>query len=182
MRIKKANQHFIARSVLSKAASFAAKSKDRAEAISLAFLIAFTASPVMASGIVDEIGTNLMCQCGCTMVLNTCECGTAEQMRGEIRTMVDQGKTKDDVLNFYVAKYGDKVLSAPKAEGFNLSAYITPFAVILASALAIGLIVRQWVLRTRGATEEPVLAAAPTSPASPDELRARMQRELDEYE
>jgi len=150
--------------------------------VALAFLVAFTATPVMASGIVDEISANLMCQCGCTMVLNTCECGTAEQMRGEIKTMLDQGKTKGDILNFYVGKYGDKVLSAPKAEGFNISAYITPFAVILASALAIGLIVRQWVVRTRAGTEEPVLVEMPTTPASPDELRARMQRELNEYE
>ncbi len=130
----------------------------------------------------DEIGANLMCQCGYTMVLSMCDCGTAEQMRGEIKTMLDEGKTKGDILNFYVGKYGDKVLSAPKAEGFNISAYITPFAVILASALAIGLIVRQWVVRTRAGTAEPALVEMQTTPASPDELRARMQKELSEYE
>lgn len=150
--------------------------------VALAFLIAFTAMPVMASGIIDEISVNLMCQCGCTMVLNTCECGTADQMRGEIKTMLDQGKTKDDILNFYIAKYGDKVLSAPKAEGFNISAYVTPFAVILASALAIGFIVRQWVIRTRIAVREPALEPSPLLPASPDELRAQLQKELSEYE
>ncbi len=150
--------------------------------VALAFLLAFTAMPVMASGIVDEISANLMCQCGCTMVLNTCECGTAEQMRGEIKTMLDQGKSKDDILNFYIGKYGDKVLSAPKAEGFNISAYITPFAVILASALVIGLIVRQWVIRTRTAAQEPALETMPLMPASPDELRAQLQKELGEYE
>ena len=67
------------------------------------FLIAFTAMPALADGIVDEIGANLMCQCGCTMVLSSCDCGTAEQMRGEIRSMIDQGKTKDDILNYYTA-------------------------------------------------------------------------------
>jgi cytochrome c-type biogenesis protein CcmH len=148
----------------------------------LALLIAFTAMPAFAGGIVDEIGANLMCQCGCTMVLSTCDCGTAEQMRGEIRAMLDQGKTKSDILDFYVGKYGDKVLSAPKAEGFNISAYITPFIAILASAVIIAFIVRRWVLQTKTASSAPALASPSTAPASMDDLRARMQRELSEYE
>jgi cytochrome c-type biogenesis protein CcmH len=147
----------------------------------LAFLIAFTAMPALADGIADEIGANLMCQCGCTMVLATCECGTAEQMRTEIVGMIDKGQTKDDILNYYVGKYGEKVLAAPVAQGFNLSAYITPFAVILLGAGAIALIARQWVIRTRTALAQPVLATS-TTIASPDELRARLDNELRAYE
>ncbi len=146
----------------------------------LLFVVTFTAMPVLAGGISDEIQANLMCQCGCTMVLSTCECGTAEQMRGEIKTMLDQGQTKDDILNFYVGKYGEKVLAAPKAQGFNLSAYITPFAVILLGGGALALIVRQWVIHTRTASAEPVLAT--TTPASPDQLRARLENELNAYD
>lgn len=150
----------------------------------LSLVVAFTAMPALADGIVDEISANLMCQCGCTMVLSTCECGTADQLRGEIRSMLDKGKTKDDIVNYYIGKYGDKVLAAPKAEGFNLSAYITPFAVILAGGGILGLIVRQWVIRTRAKPAEVVT----TIPASPDyqgdlgQLRARLDRELSAYE
>ena len=149
--------------------------------IMLAFLIAFTAMPAFADGIVDEIGANLMCQCGCTMVLSSCDCGTAEQMRGEIRSMIDQGKTKDDILNYYVGKYGEKVLAAPVAQGFNLSAYITPFAAILLGAGVIALIARQWVIRTRAALAQPGLVTN-AAPASPDELRARLENELKAYD
>jgi len=148
----------------------------------LALLIAFTAMPALAGGIVDEIGANLLCQCGCTMVLRTCDCGTAEQLRGEIRAMLDQGKTKSDILDFYVGKYGDKVLSAPKAEGFNLTGYVTPFIAILASAVIIAFVVRRWVLQTKTASSAPALASSSTAPASIDDLRDRMQRELSEYE
>ncbi len=147
----------------------------------LALLFAFTGLPALADGLVDEIGANLMCQCGCTMVLSTCDCGTAEQMRGEIRDMISQGKGKDDILNYYAGKYGEKVLAAPVAQGFNLSAYVTPFAVILVGAGAIGLIVRQWVIRTRTLTPQPVLATSAVA-VSPDELRTRLERELQAYE
>jgi cytochrome c-type biogenesis protein CcmH len=149
-------------------------------AVALALLVAFTAVPAMADGIVDEIGTNLMCQCGCTMVLASCDCGTAEQMRGEIRDMLGQGKSKPDILNYYVGKYGEKVLAAPVAQGFNISAYITPFAAILVGASVIGLIVRQWVIRTR--TSVPQLAPVAIANTSPDELRTRLQQELKAYE
>ena len=148
--------------------------------VALALLLAFTAMPAFAEGLVDEIGANLMCQCGCTMVLASCECGTAEQMRGEIREMLGQGKSKPDILNYYVGKYGEKVLAAPVAQGFNLSAYITPFAAILVGASVIGLIVRQWVIRTRTSVPQPAPVAVTT--ASPDELRARLQQELQAYE
>lgn len=149
--------------------------------VALLFVVAFTAMPALADGIVDEIGANLMCQCGCTMVLSTCDCGTADQMRGEIRSMLDQGKTKDDIVSYYIGKYGDKVLAAPKAEGFNISAYITPFAVILLGGGVLALIVRQWVIRTR---TQPVAVTdvVTTTPASPDQLRARLDRELNAYE
>ena len=149
--------------------------------VMLALLLAFTARPAFAGGITDEVQANLMCQCGCTMVLATCECGTAEQMRSEIVGMIDKGQTKDDILNYYVGKYGEKVLAAPVAQGFNLSAYITPFAVILLGAGVITLIARQWVIRTRSAIAQPVLATS-TTIASPDELRARLENELRAYE
>lgn len=148
--------------------------------VTLALVLAFTAMPALADGIVDEIGTNLMCQCGCTMVLASCDCGTAEQMRGEIREMLGQGKSKPEILNYYIGKYGEKVLAAPVAQGFNLSAYITPFAAILVGASVIGLIVRQWVIRTRTGAPQPAPVAV--TYASPDELRARLQQELQVYE
>ncbi len=146
----------------------------------LVLWLALTAMPAFADGEVDEIGTSLMCQCGCTMVLTSCDCGTAEQMRGEIRDMLGQGKTKADILNYYVGKYGEKVLAAPVAQGFNLSAYITPFAVILVGAGALALMVRQWVIRTRTAAPSP--GPVSVTAASPNELRSRLEQELQAYE
>lgn len=146
----------------------------------LALALALTTLPAFADGTVDEIGTSLMCQCGCTMVLTSCDCGTAEQMRGEIRDLLGQGKTKADILNYYVGKYGEKVLAAPVAQGFNLSAYITPFAAILFGGAAMGLIVRQWVIRTRTAAPAPTPVTVAT--ASPNDLRLRLEQELQAYE
>ena len=47
----------------------------------VALLMVFSVVPALADAGVDQVSQEIMCQCGCTMVLNTCECGTAEQMR-----------------------------------------------------------------------------------------------------
>lgn len=150
----------------------------------LVLLFAFSAAPAFADSGLDGVQQNLMCQCGCTMVLISCECGTAEQLRGEIRTMLGQGQTQQQILDFYVGKYGEKVLSAPTKQGFNLTAYITPFATIFLAGGGILLLVRQWVLHSRKVEEVlPITeSAAPSGEAvSVDDLRAQLARDLASY-
>ncbi len=155
----------------------------------LALLLAFTAIPVMADADMDAIQQNLMCQCGCTMVLYSCDCGTAEQMRGEIKTMLGEGKTQQQVLDYYVGKYGEKVLAAPTKQGFNLTAYITPFAGIVVAGGSILLVLRQWVFRGKrfGTAIQPIAVAGDEPPQQPvhttrDELRAQLARDLENYD
>jgi len=60
----------------------------------------------------------------------------------ELGTLVDQGNTDEYVVEYFVEKYGTPVLSAPPVSGFNLAAWIIPFA-----ALAIGALVAIYFLR-----------------------------------
>jgi len=57
----------------------------------------------------------------------------ALEMRSVIRDQLRAGKTPDDVRAYFVDKYGEWILLAPKAEGFNLVVYLVPFL-----ALALG--------------------------------------------
>ncbi len=152
-------------------------------------LMAFAVTPVLADIEIDTIQQNLMCQCGCTMVLYSCDCGTAEQMRGEIKTMLGEGKTQQQVLDYYVGKYGEKVLAAPTKQGFNLTAYITPFLGIVVAGSSIFLVLRQWVFRGKsfGAENQPTLVAGDEPAPLPmlttrEELRAQLARDLENYE
>ena len=47
-------------------------------------------------------------------------------MEIEIAGMVDNGKTKSEIINYYTDKYGERVLSIPVAEGFNIFAWLAP--------------------------------------------------------
>ena len=99
------------------------------------FIILFSVSPARAdSATVGDISKELICQCDCTMVLNNCshaECGSREAMTALIEQKLAQGQSKEELIQFSVAQYGEQVLATPPKRGFNLTAWITPFAAIL---------------------------------------------------
>ena len=68
----------------------------------------------------------------------------ALQMRDVIRDQLRAGKTPDEVRAYFVDKYGEWILLAPKAQGLNLIVYIVPFAAILVGGLVVWRTVRKW--------------------------------------
>ena len=51
------------------------------------------------------------------------------KMEREIEGFVAQGKTKDQILDYYVGLYGERILASPVATGFNLFAWIAPIVI-----------------------------------------------------
>ncbi|HED07733.1 MAG TPA: hypothetical protein ENI57_06435 [Ignavibacteria bacterium] len=92
----------------------------------------------------SEVESSLMCTCGCNMVLTSCQCTTADKMRSKIKSMLAQGKSKDQILASYVNLFGETVLSEPTKEGFNLTAWITPFIAIGAVGFLLYKAVNKW--------------------------------------
>jgi cytochrome c-type biogenesis protein CcmH len=123
----------------------------------------------------QEVEESLTCQCGCGLTVHACnhlQCPSGEPIKKEIAERLARGEDRDTIVAAFRARYGEKVLSAPTFRGFNWLAWITPFAVVLAGALGVTLVVRRW-------TRAPVPAAGPGSPVAADpELRARLAREL----
>ncbi|MBI4319623.1 MAG: cytochrome c-type biogenesis protein CcmH [Chloroflexi bacterium] len=124
---------------------------------------------------VDAISGELMCQCGCTMVVVNCDCSTAGQMRQVIQTQLDEGKTKAEILQYFVGQYGETVLSAPTKEGFNLTAWITPFVGILAGLALVHVILRAWLHRQRRLVQQ----VLPKFQADLNVYNDRIERELE---
>lgn len=98
----------------------------------------------------NKLGHQMMCMCGCNQILLECNhvgCTYSERMRNELITGLERGDSDSLVLQSFVQKYGNTVLAAPTSTGFNVVAWITPFAVFfLATAMAVWL-VRMWKAR-----------------------------------
>ncbi|KJS88748.1 MAG: hypothetical protein JM58_00265 [Peptococcaceae bacterium BICA1-8] len=115
----------------------------------LANLAVVPISSAEISIIQKEIEEMLVCQDDCGMLVSACDNSTAAYMRGIINDQIAQGKSKDEIVQYFVSIYGEQVLAAPKPRGFNLTAYVTPFLVIILGALGIYFAIEKWVLYNR---------------------------------
>lgn len=126
-----------------------------------------------------EISHELVCQCGCNSVLHVCAmqgCHSATPMREEIREQLVAGVSKEAIVASFVERYGLKILSAPPASGFHLSAWIMPFAVLVGGAFVLRRVLKSWKKETARAQD----VAAP--PEISSEQRARIEEELKDIE
>ena len=68
----------------------------------------------------------------------------AQSMRVVVRDQLAAGKTPDEVQAYFVSKYGEWILLAPKAQGFNVVAYALPILAVVIGGAIIGVAVRRW--------------------------------------
>lgn len=141
--------------------------------LTLISLILFT-STGLAETTLSDIEKQLMCMCGCGMVLSSCQCGTAEEFREEIQSKLEQGVPPEQIIQGFVAKYGETVLSAPTKSGFNLTAWITPFAALILGMTVLFLVVREFSHRYKEKSET-------TEPVIKKEFSKKVDEELKEF-
>ena len=125
------------------------------------------------------LGTKLMCMCGCGQILTQCNhlnCPSSGPMLKELDAHVAKGEADDLIIQDFVQEYGEKVLSAPPAHGFNSIAWYIPG---VAFALGLGIVVvliRMWrqrdVARLASASGAPPVAAT----AAAELLNAKRER------
>lgn len=58
--------------------------------------------------------------------MSACPASDAEKMRSEVKQMVAQGQSKEEIMNYFSSTYGQKILAEPPKTGFFLSAWIMP--------------------------------------------------------
>ena len=67
----------------------------------------------------------------------------ASDLRREIRHMLEEGKTDDEIYEFLVARYGDFALYRPRASGKTLILWIAPMLFLVFGALALWRVVQR---------------------------------------
>ncbi len=95
-----------------------------------------------------------------------------KEMELNIAAMVGEGKTKAEILDYYTEQYGERVLAVPKAEGFNIFAWIAPIFIF-----GLGLTIIFLYMRTSKDNLTPIVNADDTIAYS-DEIEQEL-KELD---
>ncbi|OGW22827.1 MAG: hypothetical protein A3K09_06705 [Nitrospinae bacterium RIFCSPLOWO2_12_FULL_47_7] len=122
-----------------------------------ALLVTGIASKSHSGTVLADIENALMCECDdkCGKVLINCNCATSDKHRADLKKHIQSGLTKEQIIQVYVDKYGEKVLSAPTKTGFNMTAWVMPFAAILGGGFGIRQILRVWVRKNSGNADGP---------------------------
>ena len=137
---------------------------------------------------VRGVEQKLQCTCGCTLDIFTCRttdftCTYSPALHREVVELAEAGKSEQELIDAFVAKYGEKVLMAPKPEGFNIAGYVVPGVGIAAVGGLIAWILRRRVARARAI--DAATAAGPVPPVVPgasDEELERLERALEEID
>ena len=121
------------------------------------------------SDLIMDLEQSLMATC--------CWSGTVydhgnKEMEIEIAGMVNTGKTKTEILDYYKGKFGERVLAVPVAEGFNYFAWIAPIFIGL-----LGLTIILIYIKTTKETP-PIVESTEDSIAYSDQI----ERELKEMD
>jgi cytochrome c-type biogenesis protein CcmH/NrfF len=91
-------------------------------------------------------------------------------MRAELKKHLEEGEDNKTIYASFSAKYGPKVLSAPRTSNwFDLSAWVMPFVALFGGGLAIVIFLKH--LKTRAPVEGP-------PPVDPSKYEGEIEEEL----
>ncbi len=135
----------------------------------LALLAWGLVSPALADDLDDRaraIAKKLQCPVCQTISVADSPSDLAAQMRAIIRQKLAEGWTEEQIINYFVERYGDGVLLEPPRQGFGLLAWVGPAVGVL---LGLGIIfgaVRAW--RRTQPEAEPALDLADEGRYAPE--------------
>ena len=99
----------------------------------------------------------------------------AVQMRGVIRSKLEAGQSEQEIVDYFVAAYGDSVLLEPPRRGLALAAWLGPVAVLLLGAGTLALVLRGWVRRGNAPPSDNDRPASPSPAANVNAAQARAE-------
>ena len=90
----------------------------------------------------QSIDQSLICPVCPGETIDQAQVELAKQMRATVREKLAEGQSKDEILQFFVDRYGQDVLAAPPKSGFNLVAWVVPPAAVTGAGVLLVLVIR----------------------------------------
>ena len=75
---------------------------------------------------VTEIGNELLCPVCQGQSVAESNSGLARDMRKIIREKLEEGESKEQIITYFVSRYGDSILGAPPAKGIGIILWLLP--------------------------------------------------------
>lgn len=95
----------------------------------------------------------------------------AGQMRDTIKQKLAAGESREQIVAYFVDRYGEEILLDPPKRGFTLLIWAGPVLALILGGAVVAVVVSRW--------RRPRAAATPLTPAEAAAYRARLERELE---
>jgi cytochrome c-type biogenesis protein CcmH len=132
--------------------------------------------PTPSDDEVNVIARQLFCPVCENVPLDVCPTQACAQWRDVIREKLALGWTEDQIKEYFVLQYGDRVLSEPPLRGFNWLVYVLPPLFILIGVYILFRVFR--ASRKAAAIPDGPLAPSAFNQAEDDPYISRMEEEL----
>ena len=139
--------------------------------------VAFAQDKTPTDDEVNAIAKQLYCPVCENTPLDVCPTEACHQWRELIRQMLAEGRSEQQIKDYFVANYGARVLSEPPRAGFNWLVYIIPPVLILVGAVFLFNAFRAWTKPKSAGAGSGQAEEAGTS-SSDDEYIKRLEEEL----
>ena len=116
-----------------------------------------------------KLSNELRCPTCQGLSVKDSEAGFSTSIKGKIRELMKQGESDEEIIAYFVERYGEWILRAPPVSGFNLVLWVLPGAAILAGLL--------WVLyRSKNWVEKPTKGMTRLTPEEEKKLMDDLSR------
>ncbi len=130
------------------------------------------ATQLVTADDVNRIAKQMYCPVCENEPLDACRTAACQQWRAQIGQMLSEGQTEQQIKDYFVARYGARVLAQPPAEGTSLWLYVLPIV-----GLIVGVVIVIWLLRRLRARAAQPVAVSPLKPSG-DEYVDRVENDL----
>jgi len=84
---------------------------------------------------VNAVARDLYCPVCENTPLDVCPTQACQDWRDEIRTQLSQGRSEQEIRQYFVDRYGARVLAQPRFEGFDLIVWLLPILAVVIGAI-----------------------------------------------
>ena len=109
----------------------------------------------------QAIDRMIMCPVCPAETIDQAQVEVSFQMRALVRQLLAEGRSRDEILEYFADRYGADILAAPPKSGANLLVWILPIVGVAAGLAGVYLVVRAMTNRA-----QPAAAGAMTGPAA----------------
>ena len=125
---------------------------------------------------VIRVAKNLYCPVCPNTPLDVCETKACEDWRAQIRDQLAEGWTDQQIIDYFVAQYGERVLAEPQRKGFTSLVWFLPLVVVLLGLGIVYEILKNW------RKQKPAPEVSIPQPQISDEILQKIEREIREMD